>query len=85
MQHVKISKLCFFLFQLEDMYKKCHANIRADPSPKAKVEKKVNKKRWNPKRLTYDERKEKLAERKQAWLDKIEKGEASLDQLSKRK
>jgi len=71
--------------ELEDMYKKCHANIRADPSPKAKVEKKVNKKRWNPKRLTYDERKEKLAERKQAWLDKIEKGEASTDQLPRRK
>lgn len=71
--------------ELEDMYKKCHANIRADPSPKAKTEKKVNKKRWNAKRLTYDERKEKLAERKQEWLDKIEKGEASVDQLAKRK
>lgn len=27
-------------FQLEAMYKKCHAAIRADPSPKAKKEKK---------------------------------------------
>merc|ERR1719495_723013 len=32
---------------IEDMYKKAHAAIRADPSPKAKVQKEVTKKRWN--------------------------------------
>jgi large subunit ribosomal protein L5e len=31
---------------MEGMYKKAHAAIRADPSPKAKVDKKVEKKRW---------------------------------------
>merc|ERR1712211_13528 len=32
---------------MEDMYKKCHAAIRKDPSPKAKAESKATKKRWN--------------------------------------
>lgn len=39
----------------------------------------VTKKRWNAKRLTYDERKAAVKARKDAWLAKIEKGEASLD------
>ena len=32
---------------IEEMYTKAHAAIRADPAPKAKVEKTVDKKRWN--------------------------------------
>ncbi|MBO1764882.1 hypothetical protein JQN64_27285, partial [Escherichia coli] len=43
--------------ELEDIYKKAHASIRADPTPKPRPEKQVVKKRWNAKRLTYDERK----------------------------
>ena len=35
------------------MYKKAHAAIRADPSPKAKVEKTVDKKRWNRAKIRY--------------------------------
>lgn len=41
----------------------------------------VTKKRWNAKRKTYDERKATVQERKDAWLAKIEKGEASMDEL----
>jgi len=65
--------------EMEDIYKKAHETIRADPSKKPKPEKKVTKKRWNAKRLTYDERKAAVQARKDDWLAKIEKGEASLD------
>ncbi|KAL8260752.1 hypothetical protein R6Q59_028705, partial [Mikania micrantha] len=49
---------------LEELYKKVHAAIRADPFPK-KSEKQPPKehKRYNLKKLTYDERKQKLIER----------------------
>jgi len=49
---------------IEELYKKVHAAIRADPTPK-KSEKPAPKehKRYNLKKLTYDERKNKLIER----------------------
>ncbi|KAK4717625.1 hypothetical protein R3W88_015963 [Solanum pinnatisectum] len=49
---------------LEEMYKKVHAAIRADPSPKksGKQPPKTHK-RYNLKKLTYEERKAKLIER----------------------
>ncbi|KAK2406907.1 60S ribosomal protein L5-B [Trifolium repens] len=49
---------------LEELYKKVHANIRADPSIK-KSEKQPPKehKRYNLKKLTYEERKNKLIAR----------------------
>ncbi|KAL8491726.1 hypothetical protein ACS0TY_023355 [Phlomoides rotata] len=49
---------------LEELYKKVHAAIRADPTPK-KSEKPLPKerKRFNLKKLTYEERKAKLIER----------------------
>ncbi|GJS28310.1 60S ribosomal protein L5 [Tanacetum coccineum] len=49
---------------IEEVYKKVHAAIRADPTPK-KAEKQPPKehKRYNLKKLTYDERREKLIER----------------------
>ncbi|XP_016472963.2 large ribosomal subunit protein uL18-like [Nicotiana tabacum] len=49
---------------LEEMYKKVHAAIRADPSSK-KSDKQPPKqhKRYNLKKLTYDERKARLIER----------------------
>ena len=65
------------------MYQKAHAAIRADPAPKAKTQKKVTKKRWNAKRLTYDERKAKVEKAKSEWLEKIEKGDASMADLKK--
>ncbi|KAL6562739.1 60S ribosomal protein L5 [Orobanche gracilis] len=52
---------------LEDLYKKVHAAIRADPSSKKsdKPEPKQHK-RYNLKKLTYEERKNKLIARLQA-------------------
>ncbi|KAL7152073.1 hypothetical protein ABFS83_04G073800 [Erythranthe nasuta] len=49
---------------IEEMYKKVHAAIRADPTPK-KSDKQQPKehKRYNLKKLTYEERKAKLIER----------------------
>ncbi|KVI11544.1 Ribosomal protein L18/L5 [Cynara cardunculus var. scolymus] len=49
---------------IEELYKKVHSAIRADPTPK-KLEKQPPKehKRFNLKKLTYDERKQKLIER----------------------
>ncbi|XP_021907127.1 60S ribosomal protein L5-like [Carica papaya] len=52
---------------MEEMYKKVHAAIRADPTVK-KSEKQPPKepKRFNLKKLTYEERKAKLIERVKA-------------------
>merc|ERR1712018_624718 len=57
---------------MEDMYKKCHAAIRKDPSPKAKVEKKVTKKRWNAAKIGLEARKAKVAKTKAEFLAQIE-------------
>ncbi|KAF2579643.1 hypothetical protein F2Q68_00003470 [Brassica cretica] len=52
---------------MEELYKKVHAAIRADPNPK-KTKKPAPKthKRYNLKKLTYEERKNKLIERVKA-------------------
>lgn len=49
---------------IEEMYKKCHEAIRNNPDPKPKVKKDIKKKRWTDKRLTYAERKGKVAKTK---------------------
>ncbi|ULU04576.1 hypothetical protein L3Y34_017380 [Caenorhabditis briggsae] len=48
-------------------YQKAHANIRADPSPSAKKAAKPSK-RHTAKRLTYDERKQRVADKKALLL-----------------
>ncbi|GAU29968.1 hypothetical protein TSUD_360830 [Trifolium subterraneum] len=49
---------------LEELYKKVHANIRADPSiKKSEKESPKQHKRYNLKKLTYEERKNKLIAR----------------------
>merc|ERR1719481_1933518 len=57
---------------MEDMYKKCHAAIRKDPSPKAKVDKKVAKKRWNAAKIGLVARQAKVAKTKAEFLAQIE-------------
>jgi len=57
---------------LEGMYKKAHEAIRADPTPAAKKDKKVTKKRWTAKRITLADRKAKIAETKKEFLAQIE-------------
>merc|ERR1712098_103890 len=57
---------------IEGMYQKAHAAIRADPTPKAKVEKKVIKKRWTAAKIGLEARKAKVAAAKEAFLAQIE-------------
>lgn len=57
---------------VESMYKKAHAAIRKDPEAKPGPKKDVKKKRWNAKRLTYDQRKERVAQKKAAFLQSLE-------------
>jgi len=57
---------------LEEVYKKAHTSIRGDPSYK-KIEKKTGsvKKRWTAKKLTLEQRKQRVNERKAAYLAKL--------------
>merc|ERR1712141_157991 len=57
---------------MEGMYTKAHASIRKDPLRPKKPAKKITKKRWTAKRLTYAERKAKVAKNKEDFLAQIE-------------
>jgi len=57
---------------IEAMYTNAHKAIRADPSPKAKSDKDVTKKRWNAKKITLAERKAKVAKAKEEFLAQLE-------------
>ena len=58
---------------IEDMYKKAHQMIRADPTHQKKEKRTgITKKRWNAKKLTNEERKEKINDYKKAFLSKLE-------------
>jgi len=57
---------------LEDMYKKAHAAIRANPQYKPTAKKTGVTKRWNLKKLTLLERKAKVAKTKEAILAQIQ-------------
>jgi len=71
-QFSKFIKLGLTGDSLEGMYKKAHEAIRADPTPAAKKDKKVTKKRWTAKRITLADRKAKIAETKKEFLAQIE-------------
>jgi len=49
-------------------YTKAHAAIRANPSPGKKSEKKVEKKRYNERALTFEQRKARVEAKKAAVL-----------------
>eukprot|EP00092_Neocalanus_flemingeri_P028794 GFUD01031259.1.p2 GENE.GFUD01031259.1~~GFUD01031259.1.p2 ORF type:complete len:297 (-),score=72.07 GFUD01031259.1:68-958(-) len=57
---------------IEDIYKKAHAAIRADPSAAAKAGKTVTKKRWTAAKIGLEARKAKIAATKAAFLAQIE-------------
>lgn len=60
------------VFQLEGIYKKAHSDIRANPAHVAKEHKKpATKKRWNEAKLTLQQRKDKVASRKAAFIAKL--------------
>lgn len=58
-------------FQIESIYKKAHSAIRSDPAAKKGAAKKVTKKRWTTKKLTLEQRKKKIADRKAAYIAKL--------------
>lgn len=62
---------------VEEMYKKAHASIREDPTPtpKAKVEKQVPKKRWNRAKLTKSQREDRVRQKKASYLRAIGAGD----------
>lgn len=53
---------------IESMYKKGHAAIRADPEAKAKPTKEVTKKRWNRVKLSLAQRKDRVKQKKASFL-----------------
>lgn len=56
---------------LEEIYKKAHASIRSDPLHKKVDKTGVVKKRWTAKKLTLEQRKQRVADRKAAYLAKL--------------
>ncbi|XP_075226260.1 ribosomal protein L5 [Lycorma delicatula] len=61
---------------IEEIYKKAHEAIRADPTRKPKERTKPPvKKRWNRKKLSLSERKNRIAQKKESFLKKLEGGE----------
>jgi len=66
---------------VEPMYKKAHEAIRANPDVKksAKDPSKIKKKRWTAKKLTLEQRKERVAAKKKEFLAKLEAGSGAAD------
>jgi len=60
---------------IENLYKKAHELIRADPTRKPLEKKEVKKKRWNRAKLSLSERKNTIKQKKEAYLKKVEAGE----------
>lgn len=59
------------------MYTNAHSAIRADPVKKSSVKdkSKIVKKRWNAPKLTLDERKHRIADKKAAFLADLNRGQ----------
>ncbi len=64
--------MAYFIFQIEEIYKKAHAAIRKDPSHTKKAAKGGKPKRWTAKKLTLAERKAKVKTAKETFLAQIE-------------
>jgi large subunit ribosomal protein L5e len=62
--------------QIEGIYKNAHAAIRANPELEKKAEKPpITPKRWNRRKLTNAERKDRVAQKKKSYLAKIQEQE----------
>lgn len=57
---------------IEEVYKKCHASIRADPTPKAAEKREVKPKRFGRAKMSLAQRKNRVAQKKAAHLKKQE-------------
>lgn len=63
------------IFQIEEMYKKAHAAIRANPAHEKKEKVKpegVQQKRWNKKKFTLAQRKNRVSQKKTAFLKTLQ-------------
>jgi len=58
--------------KIEEMYKKAHAAIRADPELKSAAKKEVTKKRWNRSKLSNSQRAARCAQKKEAYLKSLD-------------
>jgi large subunit ribosomal protein L5e len=57
---------------LEAMYKKGHAAIRADPEAKPKAKKAVKVKRWNRAKMSKAQREDRVKQKKAAFMKKLQ-------------
>lgn len=64
---------------VEDLYKKAHAAIRENPDHEPKPPKEVKKKRWNRAKLSEKQRKDRVRQKKEAFLKKKAEGEGGDD------
>lgn len=80
-QFSRYIKLGITADDIEEIYKKAHATIRAEPEhkPVEKDKTTVTKKRWNRAKLTLGERKHRVAQKKNAHLKKIAAGDVDAD------
>jgi len=53
---------------IEELYKKCHGAIRADPKAKDKVQKEVKTKRWNRSKMSLAQKMDRVKQKKEAFL-----------------
>jgi len=53
---------------IEEMYKKAHEAIRADPDRKTKEKKEVKTKRWNRAKLSLNQRKDRVRQKKASYI-----------------
>lgn len=76
-QFSKYIKLGINADDLEPMYTKAHEAIRADPTRKSteKDKSKIVKKRWNAAKLSLEERKQRVADKKEAFLAELNRGQ----------
>ncbi|XP_053600948.1 large ribosomal subunit protein uL18 [Plodia interpunctella] len=73
-QFGKYIKLGVAADAIEGIYKKAHEAIRADPSHKKKSEKKdpAKQKRWNKRKLTLAERKNRIKQKKASFIKRLQ-------------
>lgn len=71
-QFARYIKLGIRADDIENIYKKAHSSIRADPSLAKKAAKKITKKRWNAAKLTLEQRKAGVEKRKTDFLASLE-------------
>uniref|UniRef100_G3MKI7 Large ribosomal subunit protein uL18 n=1 Tax=Amblyomma maculatum TaxID=34609 RepID=G3MKI7_AMBMU len=75
-QFSRYNKLGVTADEIEEIYKKAHAAIRADPSHKPKAPRSdVVKKRWNRAKMTLSERRNRVAQKKASYIKKLEAGD----------